>query len=116
VGLQAALFRLGKAPNLLQIDNSSAATRQISGTGKREFNPEFLSLVAHYGLRPRTIHVDCPNENGDVEAHSGHLKRRLKQHLLLRGYRDFASEAAYDEFLAEVLTKANGQRTVKVTE
>jgi hypothetical protein len=56
-GLQAALFRLGKAPKLLQIDNSSAATHQISGTGKRDFNPEFLSLVAHYGLTPRTIHV-----------------------------------------------------------
>jgi hypothetical protein len=39
------------------------------------------------------------------------LKRRLEQHLLLRGYRDFASEAAYDQFVAEVLTKANGPRT-----
>jgi transposase len=115
-GLQAALFRLGKVPQLLQIDNSSAATHQISGTGKREFNPEFLSLVAHYGLTPRTIHVDCPNENGDVEAHNGHLKRRLEQHLLLRGYRDFVSEAAYDQFVAEVLTKANGPSTTKVAE
>jgi hypothetical protein len=44
------------------------------------------------------------------------LKRRLEQHLLLRGYRDFASEAAYDQFVAEVLTKANGPRTAKVTE
>ena len=101
-GLQAALFRLGKVTKLLQIDNSSAATHQISGEGKRDFNPEFLPLVAHYGLTPLTIHVDCPNENGDVEAHNGHLMRRLEQHLLLRGYRDFASEAACDEFLAEV--------------
>src|ERR1017187_9779677 len=115
-GLQEALFRLGKVPKLLQIDNSSAATHQISGEGKRDFNPEFLSLVAHYGLTPRTIHVDCPNENGDVEAHNGHLKRRLEQHLLLRGYRDFASEAAYDEFVAGALTKANGPRSAKVAE
>jgi len=103
-------------PKLLQIDNSSAATHQISGAGKRDFNPEFLSLTEHYGLAVRTIHVDCPNENGDVEAHNGHLKRRLEQHLLLRGYRDFASETAYDQFLAEVLAKANGPRTAKVTE
>lgn len=115
-GLQAALFRLGKVPKLLQIDNSSAATHQISSEGKRDFNPEFLSLAAHYGLAARTIHVSCPNENGDIESHNGHLKRRLEQHLLLRGYRDFANEAAYDAFLAEVLTKANGQRTAKVTE
>jgi transposase len=115
-GLQAALFHLGKAPKLLQIDNSCAATHQISGEGKRDFNPEFLSLAAHYGLTPRTIHVGCPNENGDVESHNGHLKRRLEQHLLLRGHRDFASERAYDEFVAGVLTQANGPRRTKVAE
>ena len=115
-GLQAALFRLGKVPKLLQIDNSSAATHQISGEGKRDFNPEFLSLVAHYGLAARTIHVGCPNENGDVESQNGHLKRRLEQHLLLRGTRDFVNEAAYDQFVAEVLAKANGQRTTKTAE
>lgn len=115
-GLQAALFRLGKVPKLLQIDNSSAATHQISGEGKRDFNPEFLSLVGHYGLAARTIHVGCPNENGDVESHNGHLKRRLEQHLLLRGTRNFIDEAAYDQFVAEVLVKANGQRTTKVAE
>lgn len=115
-GLQAALFRLGKVTKVLQTDNSSAATHQISGEGKREFNPEFLSLVAHYGLEPRTIHVQCPNENGDVESHNGHLKRRLEQHLLLRGSRDFASEAAYDGFLAAVLNRANELRAAKVAE
>lgn len=113
-GLQAALFRLGKVTKVLQTDNSSAATHQISGAGKREFNPDYLSLVAHYGLAPRTIHVQCPNENGDVESHHRHLKRRLEQHLLLRGYRDFASEAAYDQFLAGVLNQANGLRAAKV--
>jgi hypothetical protein len=115
-GLQEALFRLGKVPKLLQIDNSSAATHQISGEGKRDFNPEFLSLVAHYGLAARTIPVRCPNENGDGESHNGHLKRRLEQPLLLRGTRDFVNEAADDQFLAEVLAKANGQRTTKVAE
>lgn len=115
-GLQAALFRLGKVTKVLQTDHSSAATHQISGEGKREFNPDFLSLVAHYGLTPRTIHVGAPNENGDVESHNRHLKRRLEQPLLLRGYRDFASEAAYDEFLAAVLNQANGLRAAKVAE
>jgi hypothetical protein len=60
--------------------------------------------------------VRCPNENGDVESHNGHLKRRLEQHLLLRGTRDFVNEAAYDQFVAGVLTKANGQRQTKVAE
>ena len=52
-GLQVALYRLGKVPGQLQIDNSSAATHQINAGGKREFNVEFLSLVTHYGLVSR---------------------------------------------------------------
>jgi transposase len=115
-GLQAALHRLGKVPERLQIDNSSAATHQICVGGKREFNAEFLSLVAHYGLEPRTISIGCPNQNGDVESHNGHLKRRLLQHLLLRGSRDFASEADYDRFLEDVLVQANARRRLKVEE
>ena len=115
-GLQAALHRLGKVPARLQIDNSSAATHQISPGGKREFNAEFRSLVEHYGLVPRTIGIQCPNQNGDVESHNGHLKRRLLQHLLLRGSRDFASEADYDRFVEGVLVRANGGRQAKVAE
>jgi len=115
-GLQAALERLGQVPEQLQIDNSSAATHQISVGGKREFNAEFLSLVAHYGMKPRTIGIGCPNQNGDVESHNGHLKRRLLQHLLLRGYRDFSSVADYDRFLEAVLVQANERRREKVAE
>lgn len=115
-GLQAALHRLGKVPGQLQIDNSSAATHQISLGGKRAFNPEFLSLVEHYGLVPRTIGIQCPNQNGDVESHNGHLKQRLLQHLLLRGSRDFASEGDYDRFVEDVLLRANQGRRAKVAE
>lgn len=114
-GLQEALHRLGKVPSELQIDNSSAATHQVGEGGTdREFNEQFASLCAHYGLAPRTIGIDCPNENGDVESSNGHLKRRLRQHLLLRGSRDFASEAAYERFLHEVLERGNQGRQEKL--
>jgi DNA replication protein DnaC len=42
----------------------------------------------------------------------GHFKRRLEQHLLLRGSRDFESEKAYDLFVIEVLEKAAIDRLV----
>ena len=115
-GLPAAWHRLGKVPERWQIDNRSAATHQISAGGKREFNAEFRSLVEHYGLVPRTIGIQCPNQNGDVEAHNGHLKRRLTQHLLLRGSRDFKSEADYDAFIADVLVRANRRRREQLLE
>lgn len=115
-GLQEALFRLGRVPAILQVDNSSAATHQI-GTGEdRAFNADFLSVAEHYGLQPHTINVGCPNENGDVESLNGHLKRRLQQHLTLRGSRDFSSEAEYDQFLERVCLQANVSRRAKVSE
>jgi transposase len=115
-GLQEALFRLGRVPARLQIDNSSTATHAVRRDGKREFNTDFLSLMEHFGLSPRTIAVGCPNQNGDVEAHQGHLKRRLHQHLLLRGTRNFDSEAEYDRFVEGVLVAANAPRASKVAE
>ncbi len=115
-GLQEALFRLGRVPERLQIDNSSTATHEVRRDGKRDFNAEFLSLVGHFGLSPRTIAVGCPNQNGDVESHQGHLKRRLNQHLLLRGTRNFDSEGDYDRFVEGVLAAANEHRATKVAE
>ena len=116
-GLQEALHRLGKAPGELRMDNSSAATHRVGGGGTgREFNEQFVSLCEHYGLVPRTIGINCPNENGDVESSNGHLKRRLRQHLLLRGSRDFESEAAYERFVEQVLERGNQGRREKLVQ
>ena len=110
-GLQEALHRLGKVPRELRVDNSSAATHRVGGGGSgREFNEQFLSICEHYGLLPGTIGIGCPNENGDVESSNGHLKRRLRQHLLLRGSRDFEVQRAYDRFLQQVLERSNQGR------
>jgi transposase len=114
-GLQESLHQLGAVPERLQIDNSSAATHRV-GSGGREFNPDFLSLAKHYGMKPRTIGIDCPDQNGDVESQNGHLKRRLEQHLLLRGHRDFESVEAYDGFVVGVMDKANHPRRARLAE
>jgi len=92
-------------------DHSSTATHQIKrGQAERGFNEEYLKICDHYGLTPRTINVGCPQENGTCESSHGHLKRRITQHLLLRGSRDFDSEMKYEEFLISVLESANGRR------
>ena len=63
-----------------------------------------------------TINRSCPQENGDIESANGHLKRRLQTHLVLRGSRDFASEAAYAAFVAEVCRGANALRHARYPE
>jgi hypothetical protein len=75
-----------------------------------------LQLLAHYGLEARTIHLSSPNENGDVESSNGGLKRAVKQHLLLRGSRDFESLAAYEIFLFDIMDKRNAVRQDKLVE
>lgn len=114
-GVQAALVRLGRVPVFHQTDNSSAATHNLT-TGKRGFNDDYVALVEHLGMTPRTIGVGKKEQNGDVEALNGALKRRLKQHLLLRGSRDFDAVADYEVWLHAVLGKANALRTLRVSE
>jgi hypothetical protein len=117
-GLQPALRELGGCPECLGTDHSSAATHEVeSMPGRpRAYNSEYLELCTHFGLTPVTINVACPHEHGDVESLNGHLKRRLNQHLLLRGSRDFRSLEAYDEFVQGVLRTANAKRQKRLAE
>ena len=117
LGVQEAYWRLGGVTVELQTDQSSTATHQIKrGSSERGFNTEYLAMCAHLGVEPRTIAIRCPNQNGDVESLQGHLKRRLKQHLLLRRSRDFASVADYAAFVAKVCTGINALRLLKTAE
>ncbi len=114
-GVQSAVFRLGRIPDFHQTDNSTAATHDLR-TGKRGFNQEYEDLVNHLGMKPRTTKVGKKEQNGDVEAAHGALKRRLEQHLLLRGSRDFDSVEAWESWLQEVLEQANRLRQKRLRE
>jgi hypothetical protein len=111
--LDASLWRLGAVPRGLQIDNSSSATHRPCRDGERRgLNGAFLAMCEHYGLGSRTINLDSPHENGDCESLHGHLRRRINQHLLLRGGRDFRDGAELDAFLAGVFDAANARPAV----
>lgn len=117
-GLQAALEQLRKCPECLGTDNSSAATHEVEQMpGRpRAYNADYLELCTHYDLTPVTINVNCPHEHGDVESLNRHLKRRLEQHLILRGSRDFTSLEEYDQFVQGVLKAANAKRQKRLAE
>ncbi len=92
-GLQVALNRSGRCPPVPGTDSSSATTHEQEAAPKRArgIHSDHLELCTHFDLTPMTINVRCPHEQGDVESGNGHLKRRLKQHLILRGSWDFES-------------------------
>jgi hypothetical protein len=119
--LQGSLVKLTAVPEYHQTDNSSAVTHQVSrsadaSAAERAYNPAYLAVLTHYGLTPRTIHVGRPEENGDIEASNGGLKQALRQHLLLRGSRDFTALAEYEQFIGQVMTRRNERRQARLSE
>jgi hypothetical protein len=116
-GIQAALFQLGRVPLFSQTDNSTAATHHIPQADvarveghRRPFNAEYLALVRHFGMTPRTTEIGAKEQNGDVEASNRAVKARLEQALLVRGHRDFESREAWQSFIDAALRKANARR------
>jgi hypothetical protein len=122
-GIQRALFQLGRVPEYHQTDNSTAATHQIANGERgfiegrrRPFNEGYLAVMRHFGMTPRTTAIGAKEQNGDVEASNGALKRRLEQALLVRGSRDFADQAAWQNFVDGVVRKANDRRGPRVAQ
>lgn len=113
-GVQDALYRLGRVTEYHQTDNLSAATHNLQGKEKRPFNEDYKHFIEYFGMTPRTIGIGKPNQNGDVESLNNALKRRLEQHLKLRGSRDFESVEAYEKWIQGVITEANGTRTERI--
>ncbi len=115
-GVQAAFFTLGFVPEWHQTDNSTAATHNLR-TGKRAFNDDYLALMDHLSMKAVTTGIGEKEQNGDVEAANGVLKRRIEQHLLLRGSRDFDAVAEYERWLHEiVIAPANANRATRLGE
>lgn len=122
-GVPAALVQLGRVPQFHQTDNSTAATHDIAadeamedasgrpnGRRRRGFNEDYLALMRHYDMQPRTIGIGKSEQNGDVEALNGALKRRLNQHLLLRGSRDFPTVEAWEAWAQAICRSVNERR------
>lgn len=117
-GFQTTLVQLGHVPAEHWTDHTTAATHKLGGDarGSRGFNDHYVQLMEHFGVTPRTINRAEPHENGDVESANGAFKRRLKQHLLLRGSSDFESVDAVRRFIETVFHKANRGRQQRLAE
>ncbi len=117
-GLRDFLYRVtSKAPQVLQIDNSSAAThRPQKDKSTRAFNDNYLEVLKYYGIKPQKNNVRKPNENGVVESQNGHLKRKIIQALKIRGSKEFISFEDYKNFIETIVNKANKRREKRFQE
>jgi hypothetical protein len=114
-GVPSALSRLGRRPEFHQTDNSTAATHSLA-SGKRAFNDDYVALMQQLGMEPRTIAVGKKEQNGDIEAGNGALKRHIDQQLLLRSHRDFQDHDEYVAWLSGVLERRNRSRSKRLQE
>lgn len=109
-GLQNALWTLGGAPREHRSDSLSAAFRNLEAAAAEDQTRRYEALCAHYGMTPTRNNRGVAHENGSVEGPHGHLKRALRQALLLRGSSDFTQLADYRRFVDEVVGRANAGR------
>lgn len=94
-GLQEALWRLGGSPLEHRTDSLSAAFKNISKEAQDDITSRYQSFCEYYSMKATRNNPGASHENGSIESPHGHLKRRVKQALLLRGSHDFASVSSY---------------------
>jgi hypothetical protein len=113
-GLQNAIWELGKVPQRHRTDRLSTAVNNASDPA--EFTERYQGLLRYYGLQGEKTQAGHGNENGDVEQRHHRFKRAVGQELLLRGSRDFASVAEYQQFLQGLFERLNAGRKPRLVE
>lgn len=113
-GLQNALWALGGVPEEHRTDSLSAAFNNLAE--QEELTKRYDDLCHHYGMRASRNNLGQSHENGSIESRQGTLKVALDQALLLRGHRDFANDADYRRFVAEIVARMNARVRVRAAE
>lgn len=106
-GLQNALWMAGGVPQEHRTDSLSAAYNNLAE--QEELTRRYRELCEHYGMAASRNNLGQSHENGSIESRQGSLKKALDQALLLRGSREFADLAAYEQFVAEVVRRLNAR-------
>lgn len=113
-GLQNALWSLGGAPREHRTDSLSAAFKNLDRTARDDLTSRYADLCAHYGMTPTRNNPGVAHENGGIEGPHAHLKHALRDALLMRGSRDFASLPDYRVFIDELVSQRNARHRVRI--
>src|SRR5512135_2027298 len=112
-GLEHCLWQVGGVPEQHRTDHLSAAVRQLDKGEREDWTERYKALMSHYGMQPTWNNTGIAHENGDVEQSHYRFKEAVDQALRVRGSRDFATRAAYEHFLQNLIHKRNQTRAEK---
>ena len=97
-------------PKLIQTDSLSAAYRNQCHDPEQDATENFFALCQQLGTLPIRINRQCPNENGSTESMNRHFATEVRDALVCRGSKDFASVADYQDFVGEVRQARNEKK------
>lgn len=106
-GLQEALQRLGGSPLEHRTDSLSAAYKNLSKEAQEDITCRYELFCENYSMKATRNNPGASHENGSIESPHGHLKRRIRQALLIRDSHDFASIEDYQLFIDHVVQQHN---------
>ena len=113
-GLQNALWTLGGVPHEHRTDSLSAAFKNLDKSAQADLTNRFDALCRHYGMAPTRNNKGIAHENGSIESPNGHLKRAIKDALIMRGSRDFGDLSAYRRFIDEIVGRINARNAKRI--
>ena len=115
-GLQGAFWSLGGVTEVVRHDNLSAATHELRLSGGRELTTRFRQVLEHYDLKSTRIEPGEAHQNGVAEKANDLVKSWLEQAMIVRGSRDFATVADYEEFVRRVVEAKSSRRADRLLE
>ncbi|MEW5882590.1 MAG: IS21 family transposase, partial [Pseudomonadota bacterium] len=113
-GLQNALWALGGAPREHRSDSLSAAFRNLQRAARDDLTTRYEALCAHYRMQPSRNNRGEAHENGVIESAHGHLKRAIRDALLLRASAEFDDLLAYRRFIDEIVSRHNARHARRI--
>jgi transposase InsO family protein len=113
-GLQNALWALGGSPIDHRSDSLSAAFRNLDVDARADLTRRYDALCEHYGMTPSRNNRGVAHENGSIESAHGHLKKTIRDALLMRGSVAFDDLADYRRFVDEVVAVKNRRGAARI--
>lgn len=114
MGYMKSVAELGGVVKEHRTDNLTAAV--VNHGNAHVFNERWAAFLGHYDVEPSKNNAGVSHENGSVEKSHDLLKNALKQALMLRRSKEFASVAEYEKFIRRVLDQRNAGRKKRLGE